>query len=231
MAKLFFVISRFEFIETFTLPPTTAAGAPDHIDARHLQILFALAAEIHPRAALFVGCGDGFSASLFVAMLNAGFCEDIHLITVEGRATSVEGRKSEVEGIHEALARVRIPRRTHVYGCTPDRAPVIDADFILIATNDHLDAERAFSRKPVLIAIHDTHTFPLGDATKAEAHEAGALLRLHPDYTTFQDHKTRPDEYTERGLTVGLRTDRVDNDTISFARDLMSTDQIWWKHA
>lgn len=205
-----------EYVETYDLTPFAFARAPDrfHIDPRHLQILFAIASEIHPRAVMQLGCADAFSASCFIAMLNAGFVEEAHFVDPQ-----------PTESLRRVLGLARIPKRVHFYGTDSRNAPLIDADLWLMTEADSvlLDIERAFSRRPLVLAVRAE-----GETPEPDIAEAGMRLRTNPEFTAFEDPRAREDV---SGFTICLRTGHIEPDVIELARDLIATDRAWWREA
>jgi hypothetical protein len=183
------MISRFAFIDTFD-PAPFAAPALDDPPVRHLQILYALAAEIRPRAAIMLG-GSAFAAGAFVAMLNFGFVEEIHVVSAH-----------PTDHLRRALNLARIRERAHLHTCAIEDSPLIAADFWVVP--GELLA-RILSYKPTLIA-----------------------LTTLPRVIVPEDYQAR-DCRLEPGLTVLVRKEDVDEDTLAFARDLLSTEQTWWQ--
>ena len=110
-------------VDTYPLAPFAFAKTADGfaIDARHLQALYAIAAEIHPRCMLEIGAYHGFSTAMLVCALNAGFCEEIHIIEPRVR-----------DELRCVLAHARLPKHVHLHECTSAHAPLIQADFWLI---------------------------------------------------------------------------------------------------
>lgn len=210
------MIRPWEFLEAYDPEPFAFSRAQDveemdAVDMRHLQVLYALAAEIRPRAAVEIVAAGGRSSGMFIAMLNAGFCQEVHFIEPHPSHT-----------LRAVLALAHHSRHVHLHACTPDAAPWIEADFCLIdSPKPAQDLARVLRFAPTVISMHDTNA--------DKARKAGEKLRANPDYLAIDDHALRHDEFTERGLTVALRKRNVSADVIELTRDLLAADLRWWE--
>lgn len=187
-------------------------------DIRHIQLLHAIGVMFSPLNTIVeIGSFKGASTLAFRSLLNAGHAQ--RLICVEPNTIdSLKAVLSACSGKTEI-----VPTLPAV--CAPDFV-YIDGDHGAQAVKDIM---WALGLAPLIICLHDTNTAKLGNPACWGAEQAACWLKESEHYLTFEDRKERPNERTDRGFMVGIRTDVADDLSVPVLRALMETDGRWWE--
>lgn len=165
-----------------------------NMDALHVQMLHDLLLEHQPHTAMEIGCCCGFSTLAFVAALDEGAIQELHLVEPTPQPSL---RRLIAESGHGE--RITL----HTQSSWDLRLP---ADFVFI-DGDHrwpalADALNALTLGADVIAFHDTRLWEYSSHPKSYwgAHLAAKLVSQDATRVWSEDAVDRPGMATRRGF-------------------------------